>query len=91
MKRAGGLRPLRTGEVNIGPFCFHRKEQWDLKCDPWLCVHYQTANSSSRWFCLCWGILQIGGKLWMWGKHRERARAELVRWRATLKREADQC
>jgi hypothetical protein len=50
----------------------HRKEQWDLKCWPWLCVHvaYNTRTHtyrSTRVFCLWSGGIQIGSWLWCWG------------------------
>lgn len=32
----------------------HRKEQWDLKCWPWLCVHVERVKG-----------LQIGSRLWV--------------------------
>lgn len=43
--------------MQIGPLSFHRKEQFDLRCWPWLCVHWRTANRSMRIFCVWrWGI-----------------------------------
>lgn len=41
----------------IGPLWFHRLEQWDLECWPWLCVHWSTPDRSKRIFCIwAWGI-----------------------------------
>lgn len=35
----------------------HRKEQWDLDCIPFVCVHLRLPNSSTRIFCVWrWGI-----------------------------------
>ncbi len=42
----------------------HQKEQWDLDCYPWLCVHVDTADTNTRVFCLWSGGIQIGGWLW---------------------------
>ena len=49
---------------------FHRKEQWDLKCHPILCVHRKTdnGNKSTRVFCIWWGGIEVVGL-------RRRARA----------------
>lgn len=39
---------------------FHRSEQWDLGCLPWLVVGLFSPNVSSRWFCVWkWG-LEVG-------------------------------
>ncbi len=44
----------------IGRYWFHRKEQWDLKCNPILCIHEHVPNRSTRIFCIWfWGI-QLG-------------------------------
>lgn len=42
------------------PLSIHRKEQWDLDCVPWICVHRRTPNSSTRVFCVWRGGIQIG-------------------------------
>ncbi len=43
--------------IRIGPLWLHRLEQWDLGCWPWLCIHWRTANRSTRIFCVWrWGI-----------------------------------
>ena len=44
----------------------HRKEQWDLNCWPWVCVHWNTANSCRRIFCLYARGGQIGSWLFRW-------------------------
>jgi len=49
----------------IGPIV-HRKEQWDLNCIPWVCVHWQSANGSRRIFCLYSRGGQIGRWLFRW-------------------------
>ena len=36
--------------MSIGYPWVHRKEQWDLKCWPLLCVHWRTPNRSKRVF-----------------------------------------
>ena len=51
---------------------FHRKEQYDLACWPWLCVHREYVRPNgckgcSRVFCLWEGGLQVGSRLWRWG------------------------
>jgi hypothetical protein len=50
---------------------FHRKEQWDLDCWPWLCVHWRYANGSRRVFCLWSGGIQVGTWLWVWKRKRQ--------------------
>jgi hypothetical protein len=48
---------MKQKRMLIGPFWFHRKEQWDLDCMPWLAIHFKTLNSSTRLFCIWrWGI-----------------------------------
>jgi len=48
-------------ELNIWGFKIHRKEQYDLKCWPIVCIHRKTIDECKRVFCLYfWGI-QIGG------------------------------
>jgi hypothetical protein len=47
----------------------HRKEQWDLECWPWVCVHvaWNTKTHtyrSQRVFCLWSRGIQIGS--WVW-------------------------
>ena len=47
--------------------CIHRKEQWDRECRvPLICVHWSTANSSRRIFCLDSHGGQIGGWRFRW-------------------------
>jgi hypothetical protein len=48
--------------MSIGPLAIHRKEQWDLECWPWLCIHwrYDRGNGSRRIFCVWPGGIQIG-------------------------------
>lgn len=46
----------------------HRKEQWDLECSPFVCVHAHRTNSSTRVFCLWRDGIQIGGWYWQWNK-----------------------
>lgn len=47
----------------------HQKEQYDLECWPWLCIHVERVNArghqeSRRVFCVWpWG-LQLGAWLW---------------------------
>jgi hypothetical protein len=38
----------------------HRKEQYDLDCFPWLCIHWHGENYSKRIFCIWSGGIQIG-------------------------------
>lgn len=43
--------------ITIGQLWLHRREQWDLDCDPWLCVHWRRPDSSMRVFCVWrWGL-----------------------------------
>jgi hypothetical protein len=49
---------------------FHRREQWDLHCFPWLCVHLKSKQSSTRIFCIWNGGLNIGKLYLRWGKHK---------------------
>jgi hypothetical protein len=54
--------------IHIGPAWLHRKEQWDLDCWPFICIHwrYDYGNGSRRIFCLWrWGIQIGGGKRWV--------------------------
>lgn len=49
----------------------HRKEQWDLQCWPWLCVHRDKTDDDGTWsntrlFCVWKGGLQVGRKVWTW-------------------------
>ncbi len=49
-------------------FSFHRKEQWDLDCVPWLCVHVERTNAQGnrecqRVFCIWSRGIQIGSWL----------------------------
>jgi hypothetical protein len=55
--------------MNIGPLFIHRKEQWDLGCWPWLCVHqrYDQGNGCRRIFCVWGGGIQIGPWRRTWG------------------------
>jgi hypothetical protein len=40
---------------------FHRREQWDLECEPWLCVHLASPGEfSTRIFCVWWLGVQVG-------------------------------
>jgi hypothetical protein len=42
----------------------HRKEQWDLGCNPIVCIHYTHGDAHTRIFCLWfWGI-EIGSLRW---------------------------
>lgn len=54
--------------IQIGPFWFHRKEQWDLGCWPWLAIHqyYNRGNGSRRVFCIWRHGLVIGDRSWKW-------------------------
>ena len=48
---------------------FHRKEQWDLGCFPWLTIHAHTPNRSKRVFAI-WGAgIEIGDWQRRWHKH----------------------
>jgi hypothetical protein len=38
--------------IRFGPLWLHNKEQFDLGYTPLVCVHYCTANSSTRIFYL---------------------------------------
>lgn len=49
-----------------GVIRFHRKEQWDLDCWPWLCAHWNGPNYSQRVFCIWPGGLYLFGKVWRW-------------------------
>jgi hypothetical protein len=49
-------------------FMVHRKEQWDLECAPWVCIHLRRGNYSKRVFCLWRGGIQLGAWLWVWTK-----------------------
>jgi len=40
----------------------HRKEQWDLSCWPWICVHWDAPGSCRRVFCL----YARGGQIGKW-------------------------
>ena len=51
--------------MRIGRFEIHRKEQWDLDCIPWVCVHARSRDGCSvtRIFCVwAWGI-EIGARM----------------------------
>lgn len=46
----------------------HRKEQWDLDCKPWVCVHVERTNARAnhecrRIFCLWSRGIQVGSWL----------------------------
>ncbi len=41
---------------------FHNKEQWDLDVWPWLCVHVNKTNETTRYFCIDSKGIQIGRK-----------------------------
>jgi hypothetical protein len=43
---------------------FHRKEQYDLDCHPWLCAHWHGADYSTRVFCVWSRGIQVGS--WTW-------------------------
>lgn len=49
---------------------FHRKEQYDLNVQPWVCIHARTANASQRVFCLWSGGVQVGRRVCRWGSTR---------------------
>lgn len=38
----------------------HCKQQWDLQCNPIICIHYKKPNRSKRVFCIWRGGIQIG-------------------------------
>lgn len=50
---------------------FHRKEQWDLGCFPWLAIHAHTPNRSMRVFCIWAGGIEAGNwrRIFSWHKH----------------------
>jgi hypothetical protein len=53
------LRRKKVG-ITVGSLWFHRLDQWDFDCRPWLCVHWITPDSSSRVFCVWSRGIQIG-------------------------------
>lgn len=53
----------------------HRKEQIDLDCKPWVCLHVERTNKrgnrqSSRWFCLWENGVEIGNIFISWRRFR---------------------
>lgn len=82
VERSAGAERKRQrahGEgLRIGPLRLHRKEQWDLRCRPWLCVHwsYDQGNGARRVFCL-WSRGAVAGRLavrwWLHPRHPRRS------------------
>lgn len=46
--------------LTLGPLWVHRREQYDLDCKPWVCVHLVRANSTTRLLCLWRRGLDLG-------------------------------
>jgi len=49
---------------------FHRKEQWDLECWPWLVIAWTTPDRYRRIACLWRGGVELGSLLVTWERRK---------------------
>lgn len=66
--KLSGLSRGRT-LMKVGPYWFHRLEQWDLDCHPILCVHKQFDDRNGSYRVLCIYIKNGKFKVWRAANH----------------------
>ncbi|MFA5037415.1 MAG: hypothetical protein WC479_09600 [Candidatus Izemoplasmatales bacterium] len=72
-KAQDSIAKLRAKEAEgkskrIWNLWFHRLNQWDIGCDPIICIHwrYDQGNGCRRIFCLWSGGIAFGRKRFRW-------------------------